>query len=157
MHHHQSINLKPPEPVSLPVYSDLNEQWQIVFFPCKCLLEVSMGVGKLNRSLKADNDSAWVISQHKQYCNISLNCHLECVIKYPKPLYWVNQKKYKHVLIRSNGNSLDFLFHFHIPLRIFMCKFSFQNHPCFFHFHILLWYFNVQFFQLYYFFSSFYR
>lgn len=93
MHHHQSINLKPPEPVSLPVYSDLNEQWQIVFCPCKCLLEVSMGVGKLNRSLKADNDSAWVISQHKQYCNISLNCHLECVIKYPKPLYLVNQIK----------------------------------------------------------------
>lgn len=89
MHHHQS-------PLTCFIACLLSFKWTMTncfFFPCNCLLEASMGVGKLNRSLKADNDSAWVISQHKQYCNTSLNCHLECVIKYPKPLYWVNQIK----------------------------------------------------------------
>lgn len=103
---------------------------KLFFFPCKCLLEVGMGVGKLNRSLKADNDSAWVISQHKQYCNISLNCHLECVIKYPKPLYWVN--KIKNINMCFNQVKWEFpwlLISFSHPFKNFHVQILFPEPP----------------------------
>lgn len=98
---------------------------KLFFFPCNCLLEASMGVGKLNRSLKADNDSAWVISQHKQYCNTSLNCHLECVIKYPKPLYWVNQIKNINIFNQVNREFPPLLISFSHPFKNFHVQISF--------------------------------
>lgn len=98
---------------------------KLFFFPCNCLLEASMGVGKLNRSLKADNDSAWVISQHKQYCNTSLNCHLECVIKYPKPLYWVNQIKNINIFNQVNREFPSLLISFSHPFKNFHVQISF--------------------------------
>lgn len=55
MHHHQS-------PLTCFIACLLSFKWTMTncfFSPCNCLLEASMGVGKLNRSLKADNDSAW--------------------------------------------------------------------------------------------------